>query len=205
MKENESLMLQTAPALFGGVKVILDETSLLIPDGVSFESTERILDGLNGLQNCIKWWIGDTFLYAERAFGEKYAQLLDATDFEYNTLRNICYTAAQVSPAVRRKELTFWHHTEVAPLQLAEQKKFLQLAVDRRLSVAALRAIIRNKQKDQKPNRADTYELALQSILRIATESKDFSKEAFENKDSKINDIMAIAITALDALKAFKE
>ena len=205
MKENESLMLQTAPALFGGVKVILDETSLLIPDGVSFENTERILDGLNGLQNCIKWWIGDTFLYAERAFGEKYAQLLDTTDFEYNTLRNICYTAAQVSPAVRRKELTFWHHTEVAPLQLAEQKKFLQLAVDRRLSVAALRAIIRNKQKDQKPNRADTYELALKSIMKIVSKNKDFDKELFDRRPANPTDIMAIAITAFDALEAFKE
>jgi hypothetical protein len=188
-----------------GVKAKLDETSLLVPDGTSFEAAERMMVAMQGLQNCVKWWIGDLLVFAERAYGEKYAQLIDSTDYEYNTLRNICYVAEHVAPNVRRKELTFWHHQEVAALQQADQKKFLKLAIEQRLSAAQLRALIKDKQKSQKPNRAETYELALKSILKLAQESPDFDKTEFKERPAKMNEVVAIAATASDALKAFEE
>lgn len=203
---NQSLALKVFSTQEIGIKCKLDETSLLIPDGTSFEATERMLEVMKALRNCALWWMGDLLTYAERAFGEKYAQLLDASDYDYSTLRNICYTVSKVAPHVRRKELTFWHHKEVAPLQLSDQKKFLKIAVEQRLSITALRALIQNKSKDPKPNRAETFELALKSILKIATKSKAFDKKAFDNRDlNKADDVVLIAATASDALAAFED
>lgn len=190
-----------------GVKCALDETSLLVPDSTSFEEVERMLEAMKGLRNCTLWWIGDLLLFSERAFGEKYAQLLDAADFEYSTLRNVCYVTTHVAPAVRRKELTFWHHQEVAALPPGDQKKFLKIAVDQKLSAGALRTMIRNKPKDDKPNKAETFELALRSILKLARQSKEFNKQAFDSRsiDNLVHETTIIAITAFDALRAFEK
>lgn len=202
---NRSLAVRAFSTTALGFKPVLDETSLLIPDGTPFEVVEKMLEAMKGLRNCTLWWIGDALLYAERAYGEKYAQLLDASDFEYSTLRNVSYVVTHVAPPVRRKELGFWHHQEIASLLQDDQKKFLKIAVDQKLSVSALRALIKNKSKDLKPNRADTYQLALQSILKLARQSKDFNQQSFENRDadSKVHEVVVIAITAFDALKAF--
>jgi hypothetical protein len=190
-----------------GIKAAIDETSLLIPDGTPFEVAEKMLAAMKGVRNCTLWWIGDLLLFAERAYGEKYAQLLDATDFEYSTLRNVCYVVTHVAPGTRRKELTFWHHQEIAALTPDKQKKFLKIAVEQHLSVAALRALIKDKPQDSKPNRAETFELALRSILKLAQQSKDFDKKAFADRDanSRIHEVVMIALTASDALKAFEE
>ena len=202
----QSLAVRSFSTTELGIKCHLDETSLLVPDGTSFEDVERMLNAMKGIRNCTLWWIGDALLYAERAFGEKYAQLLDAADFEYSTLRNVCYVTTNVAPAVRRKELTFWHHQEVAPLPQDDQKKFLKIAVDQRLTAAALRAMIKNKPKDDKPNKAETFELALRSILKIAVRNKSFDKEAFDNRDlNNADDVVVIAVTASDAIKAFEK
>jgi len=202
----QSLAVRSFSTTELGITCVLDETSLLIPDGTSFEDAERMLEAMKGLRNCTLWWIGDLLLFAERAFGEKYAQLLDAADFEYSTLRNVCYITTHVAPAVRRKELTFWHHGEVAALPPADQKKFLEIAVNQKLSSATLRAMIRNKPKDDKPNKAETFELALRSILKIAVRNKSFNKEAFDNRDlNKADDVVVIAVTASDAIKAFEK
>ena len=205
MGATQSLAVRSFSTSELGVKATLDETSLLIPDGTPFEIIERMLATMKGLRNCTLWWIGDLLLFSERSFGEKYAQLLDSTDFEYSTLRNVSYVVNNVAPAVRRKELTFWHHLEVAPLPPADQKKFLKIAVEQRLSASALRALIKNKPKELGPNKAETFELALRSILKIAKNSPDFSKEEFADRAGKISDVVIIAITAADALKAFEK
>jgi len=207
MSASQSLAVRSFSTTELGVKAILDETSLLVPDGTPFEVVTRMLETMKGLRNCTLWWIGDLLLFSERSFGEKYSQLLDSTDFEYSTLRNVSYVVTNVAPAVRRKELTFWHHLEVAPLPPADQKKFLKIAVEQRLSASALRAMIKNKPKDGGPNKAETFELALRSILKIAVRNKGFDKKAFDNRDlnNKVDDVVVIAVTAADALKAFEK
>ena len=201
----QSLAVKAFDTKLFGVKAVLDQTSLLIPDGTPFDVTERMMQALKGLQNCTKFWIGDLLVFSERAYGEKYAQLLDATDYEYGTLCNISYTAEHVSPAVRRKELTFWHHQEVASLKPDDQKKFLKIAVDQHLTASALRALIKNKAPSEKPNKAETFKLALKSILKICASNPEFDKKALQEPPPKPNDILAIAITANDALRAFEE
>jgi hypothetical protein len=201
----ECLAVQAFDTKLFGVKAVLDQTSLSIPDGTPFEVTERMLATLKQLQNCTKFWIGDLLVFSERAYGEKYSQLLDSTDYEYGTLCNISYTAEHVSPAVRRKELTFWHHQEVAALKPDEQKKFLKIAVDQRLTASALRALIKNKAPSEKPKKVETFELALKSILKICAANKEFDKKALSERPPKPSDILAIAITANDALRAFEE
>jgi hypothetical protein len=203
--QNQSLAIKAFDYSSLCPKCRLDATSLTLPDDATFESCQNMLSAMQGLGNCTKWWIGDVLVHAERAFGEKYAQLLDASDFEYGALRNICYTATQVAPSVRRKELTFWHHREVAALLPNDQRKFLKIAVDQKLSAAALRALIQNKDKEPKPKKSETFELALRSILKIAQQSPDFDKVAFKERPSKMDEIIAIAVTADDALRAFEE
>ncbi len=204
---NQSLAVQAFSAQSLGCKAVLSETNILIPDGTPFEVVERMLDTLKAVRNCSLWWVGDILLFSERAFGEKYSQLLDASDFEYKTLRNVSYVVTHVAPNIRRPELTFWHHAEVAALHQDDQKKFLKIAVDQKLTKGALRALIQNKEKDTGPNKTETYELALRSILKLARQSKEFNKQAFDSRgiDNLVHETTIIAITAFDALRAFEK
>ncbi|MFA5321959.1 MAG: hypothetical protein WC373_04740 [Smithella sp.] len=205
MSKMESLALKVFSTSPLGVKCRIDETSLLIPDGTSFEAVEQMFSAMTGLKNCVQWYIGDLLVFAERQYGEKYAQLLDATDYEYHSLCNICYVATRIAPQVRCKQLSFAHHRVVAPLQIEDQKKYLKIAIDQKLSAAGLRDLVLDKNKEPKPNRAETYELALKSILKIANKCADFDEVEFKERPSKMSNGTLIAATASDALKAFED
>jgi hypothetical protein len=77
--------------------------------------------------------------------------------------------------------------------------------VDQKLSAAALRALIKNKSPESGPNKSETYELALRFILKTAMASEGFNKKEFDERPPKVSDITFIALTAADALKAFKK
>ena len=155
----------------------LDEVSLVIPDGMAFEQVESMLMGLKVVSDSIRFWLGDLLVYSERNYGEKYAQLVDATDYSYQGLCDMMWVANSVAPNVRRKELTWSHHREVAKLDMNRQVEYLETAVKMKMSVADLHALIDEKEKAPKkegPTKVQAYEDMLKEIVKLTKSSKFF-------------------------------
>ncbi|MDA0161676.1 LmbU family transcriptional regulator [Solirubrobacter ginsenosidimutans] len=74
------------------------------------------------------WALGDWLLFGERRYGERYRSALEATNLDYQTLRNYAWVARSIAPARRREGLSFQHHAEVAALPAAEQDLWLHRA-----------------------------------------------------------------------------
>lgn len=103
---------------------------------------------INGL---CQWYLGDLIVYAESpvtGWGEsKYADLLDATGYEYGTLMNYARTARRFPPEFREailsnvniRNLSFEHFYQVASLSDERAIYFLEMVRDGGWSVAKLR------------------------------------------------------------------
>ena len=92
------------------------------------------MDGFNSLkkiEGCIQFWIGDFLAYRNQKWG-MYDDIAEETGYEKKALRNIKYVADNVNSSLRKDNLSFSHHTEVASLT-PEKQLFLNKAVDNKL------------------------------------------------------------------------
>ena len=102
-----------------------------------------------GLQENIGFIIGDFLVFGQATYGSKYAAAVEATGRTYATLSNWNSIAKAVPPSLRRPELTFSHHAEVAALPEAKMKRALDKAVENKWTKSDLRAYIQEeKRKD---------------------------------------------------------
>jgi hypothetical protein len=193
------------------VRYAIDATSLVMPDGADFTTVEKMLNGFKTIGSASKFWRGDLLVYAQRNFGEMYSQLLDESDYAYQSLQDEQWVSTSVSPTVRRPELSWSHHREVAALPKADQIKFLTLAIDDRLTVLALRKAVRGtKEKETKISKAEAFQSALKAILKNAMDSEYFNEKFYNERleeSEKIDPAQLVvtkaAIIAGDALKAY--
>jgi len=44
----------------------------------------------------VQWWLGDWLNYGDAAYGEKYSQALEDTDYKYQTLANLAWVASRI-------------------------------------------------------------------------------------------------------------
>lgn len=68
--------------------------------------------------------------------GEKYAQAIDVTGYEYGTLQNFGWVAGRIETSRRRDVLSWSHHAEVAALEPSEQDCLIRGALVRIGAVA---------------------------------------------------------------------
>lgn len=61
-------------------------------------------------------------------YGETYAQAIEATGYEEQSLRNAKFVAASVEFSRRRENLSWSHHAEVASFDADEQTRWLDEA-----------------------------------------------------------------------------
>lgn len=120
--------------------VVYGETSLTLPDGLTYEQWESLGIALQAMFRACQWWVGDWFNYGESHFHEYSAQAVAlATGREEATVWN-CASIARRFPTSRRREvLTFAHHVEVAGLPVADQEGWLDLAEAEHLTRKQLR------------------------------------------------------------------
>lgn len=132
VKEGRTIDLQILDGndmTLGGM-VAYDPTGLRILTSLNWEQTKVLAEMLQGeyifSHRRLPWYIGDLLNWAEDAFGEAYPQLiLEAlSDYERNTLRNWKFVTSAVRQDVRRNDLFFSHHAEVASLVTADEKRF---------------------------------------------------------------------------------
>jgi hypothetical protein len=107
--------------------------------GMSFGDWAAVGRRLSRVSSSATWALGDWLLFGERAFGRRYRTAIEATDLDYQTLRNYAWVAGSFAPHRRRGELSFQHHAELAALPDAEQDLWLSRAIHGRWSRNELR------------------------------------------------------------------
>ena len=85
------------------------------------------------------WWIGDWVRYGAARYGRKYEVASRVTGFEHQTLMNMVYVATRFAVSLRRENLSWSHHAELAALDVHEQDRWLDRATAERLTVRSLR------------------------------------------------------------------
>ena len=111
--------------------------------GMTFTEWQCVGRRLGSVSSASTWALGDWLLFGQRAFAGRYRTALDATDLDYQTLRNYAWVAGRLPASRRRHELSFGHHAEVAALTEAEQDLWLQRAIIARWSRNELRRQIK--------------------------------------------------------------
>jgi hypothetical protein len=93
------------------------------------------------------WSLGDWLNFGEKVFGKRYRTAIDATHFDYQTLRNYAWVARSFAVSRRRDTLSFAHHAEVAALPEPAQELWLSRAEKGRWSRGELRGRLRAERR----------------------------------------------------------
>lgn len=96
---------------------------------------------------CSNWWLGDWIRYGNARFGERYVRAAAITGYDSQTLMNMVWVSSRFEVSRRRENLTWSHHESVASLDDDDQERWLDHAIEERLSVADLRLEIRTARK----------------------------------------------------------
>jgi hypothetical protein len=114
-------------------------TSLTLKPGVSFDRMEALITLFGQVHRQSAWILGDAINYTEAAYGEIYAQAHAWTGLAEQTLMNYASTCGRIPKSRRRGELPFSVHAEIAALDAAEQKEWLEKASKGRWTRSILR------------------------------------------------------------------
>ena len=80
-------------------------------------------------EQSVQFWIGDWLNYGEKTWGKRYAEAIQKTGLEYQTLRDYKWIASKIPLSLRNDKLSYHHHRQVANLPLEQQAYFLNKAV----------------------------------------------------------------------------
>lgn len=102
-----------------------------LPQRMSYENWVRCGQALTQMAGTIQWALGDWWVYGEHSYGERVAALRDGAfgGYAFQTLMDYGSVARRVRTSIRIEVLTFRHHQVVAALPPAQQKRWLQKAV----------------------------------------------------------------------------
>jgi hypothetical protein len=153
---------------------------------------------LSGIDHASAWCLGDWLLYGERSYGRKYKAALEATQLDYQTLRNYAWVARRFEPSRRRDTMSFQHHAEVAALPEAGQDLWLQRAERLRWSRNELR---RNLTAERRPIRVVHHEGALTLRMPVTSDrERRWRAAAVVAGQSLVEWLAVTADAAADAL-----
>lgn len=98
---------------------------------------------LQYISGATMFWIGDWANVAQTTWSDKYSELIEATNYDYGTLRDAVWVCSAIELSRRRDKLSFAHHREVARLDKKEQTYWLDTAERLELTRQELRASIK--------------------------------------------------------------
>ena len=110
-------------------KVEISNTGFRTKETLTYEEWEAIGQYFIFIGQAMPWLLGDWLNAGEAAYGDKYTQALDASEYQLQTLLNYASICWRVPPERRVPDLSFAHHAEVAALGPDEQVKMLAKAV----------------------------------------------------------------------------
>ncbi len=155
-----------------GVPGTATTVNLILPADLPFEDWEIIGRKLQDAKESIKWWIGDWLAYGESTYGEKYAQAVEVTGYEQQTLYNAAYVSKAIPVSNRHPELPWTSHEPVASLSKDKQAEVLQAAHDNGWTRDEIREHVRTV-KQRKLADENEYEVTVALML-----TKTFSVHA---------------------------
>lgn len=135
----------TDPKYLEPIPIPFDPLGIELDDGLSFQEWERLMHSLLSIDEGQYWWVGDVFAYGEDHFGEEAFQAFRAQPlkWEEKTIANRAWVSRHVPKKVRRPDLSWSHHREVAKLPPAQQVKILKRAADEGINCRDLKPIVR--------------------------------------------------------------
>lgn len=118
-------------------------TSLALPEAMTFEQWEAIGAELANRAKKLNWWIGDWWAAGHHRYGER-ARMAARGLFgrEFKTLANIASVCRAFEPARRREQLSWSHHAEAAALSPNAADMLLDMAERDKLSKSQIRAAV---------------------------------------------------------------
>jgi N6-adenosine-specific RNA methylase IME4 len=123
---------------------------LIIEGSPSFDEWMKLGVHLKSVAGSILFLLGDWLNYGENAYGEKYSQALETTEYDYQTLANTAYVCSRFETSRRRENLSFAHHAEVASLEGVEQENLLDRSVAEKWNRNTLRKEVKRFKQQKK-------------------------------------------------------
>lgn len=139
-------VVETGELVESGEFVTLERTGLRFREDTPYEVWGTVLGKLTEAAGAVQWWVGDALQFGERKYGETYAQAIDATKFEVQTLMNWKWVAARYETSLRRENLSWSHHAVAAALDTAARDQLLGEADASNWPVSRLRSEVRAAQ-----------------------------------------------------------
>lgn len=109
-------------------KVTLTAVSAVFDGSLSIGSWSTAVARLSSLESSVPWWIGDALVFGESSYGNKYADAVEATGRSLKTLKNYAWVSRAVPVENRDPALPWRLYREVARLDAAEQRVWLDRA-----------------------------------------------------------------------------
>lgn len=105
----------------------------------TFEEWVSCGEFIKNADKSVHFWIGDWLNYGEAKWGKMYQEVIEVTGFDYQTLMNDKWISASIQFSLRRENLSYSHHKEVASYTPDEQAILLERAETLGLSVKQFR------------------------------------------------------------------
>jgi hypothetical protein len=150
MLERESAVVLGRRGTTRGVRNELSAVGWEPAEELSAQEWAVVGRRLGKIGRASQWWIGDWIKYGTHKWGEKYVQAARITGYDIASLRNMAWVATQFDLSLRNDKLTWSHHALLASLDRGQKRHWLKEAVEKRLSVADLRAEIRSLRSAEK-------------------------------------------------------
>jgi hypothetical protein len=117
------------------------KTGLMFNDAMTGEEWAAVWPQLKAMTDGLQWAIGDWLIHGERNnFGEKYSAQIEITGYKYKSLANMAAVCRGVHFSLRRENLSYGHHAVISSMEPKEQKRWLDEAEAKSLSVEELSA-----------------------------------------------------------------
>lgn len=129
--------------------ISLSAVGIQLPDDLSIDDYLRLSMAVVQVESSVQWWLGDLLAFGLRksdqdfAWGETYQQVAAATGQDVNTLYTLAWVSRSVEFSLRKENLSYSHHKEIAKLEPDAQAYWLEQAAQNGWSVRALRDAIR--------------------------------------------------------------
>jgi len=117
-------------------------TGLTLPLKMTYDEWAALGLTIQSAAESVMWWVGDWWLHGERAYGEAAAQAAP-TGYASETLRAAGWVCSRFESVLRRTDLSFRHHKEVAGFPPEEASAILAMAAEHEWSIADLRQYLR--------------------------------------------------------------
>tara|TARA_R100000027_G_scaffold54802_4_gene43926 strand:+ start:21616 stop:22326 length:711 start_codon:yes stop_codon:yes gene_type:complete len=170
-------------------RIKISAKGLDLPEDLTIEEWNRFGDFLAQANNSVGFWVGDWINFGEAKWGEKYAEAMELTGFEYDTLAIYAYVAKRVELLMRINTLTFNHHRMVAKLPPEQQARWLQAAEKYGLSSRLLSAsITAGKVLQELPRSEPTPKNHITHINRLVTWWRSRAQDALQKADEDHKD-----------------